>query len=39
MNKVNKDIITLEDVIEMYEMRGMATIINDGKVIGFVEGE
>lgn len=34
---MNTEIITIEDCIDMYEKKGKAVIINDGKVIGFVE--
>lgn len=34
---MNLEEITIEDCIDMYEKKGQAVIINDGKVIGFVE--
>lgn len=30
---------TIQDCIDKYEKEGMATIINDGKVIGFQQEE
>lgn len=35
--KMNTEIITIEDCLDMYEKKGQAVIINDGKVIGFTE--
>lgn len=29
--------ITIEDCLDMYEKKGQSVVINDGKVIGFVE--
>lgn len=34
MDYENK-IVTIEDCIDMYEKKGKATIIMDGKVVGF----
>lgn len=34
---MNTEIITIEDCLDMYEKKRKAVIINDGKVIGFVE--
>ncbi len=33
---MNRDIITIQDCIENYEMRGRGAELNDGRVIGFV---
>lgn len=29
------DNVTIQDCLDMYNMKGMITIINDGKVLGF----
>lgn len=34
---MNKDIITIQDCIDMYEKKNQAVILNDGKVIDFVK--
>lgn len=34
---MNYDEITIEDCIEMFEKKGMTTVINDGKVVEFVK--
>lgn len=34
---MNLEEITIEDCIDMYEKKGKAVIINDGKVVGFIE--
>lgn len=36
---MNKDVITIEDCIDMFEMKNMSAIINDGHVIGFIDEE
>ena len=37
---IELDNITIQDCIDMYKMKNMITICNDGKVIGFgKEGE
>lgn len=33
---MNREAITLEDCLDMYEKRNKATIINDGQVIMFI---
>lgn len=33
---MNLEVITIQDCIDMYEKKGQATIINDGKVVGFI---
>ena len=30
--------VTLEDCMDLYEKKGMSTIINDGHIINFVKG-
>jgi hypothetical protein len=32
---MNYDIITLEDILDMYEKKDLRATINDGKLIGF----
>lgn len=34
---MNKEIITIQDCIDMYEKKNQAVILNDGKVIDFVK--
>lgn len=36
---MNLEKVTIQDCIDMYEMKGQTTVINDGKVINFVEKE
>lgn len=36
---MNTESITIEDCLDMYEKKGQATIINDGKIIGFEKAE
>ena len=36
-NEINRDVITVEDCIDMAEKKNMYAVINDGKVIDFVE--
>lgn len=31
--------VTVQDCIDMYRMKGMVTICNDGKVVGFEKEE
>lgn len=35
---MNLDVVTLQDCIENFEMKGYQTVINDGKVLGFTKG-
>ena len=37
MKQVNEKVITVQDCIDMYEKKDMYTVIDDGKVVGFVE--
>lgn len=39
MNKINYDAISVQDCIDMFEKKDKATIINNGKVVGFTEKE
>jgi hypothetical protein len=32
---INYDTITIQDCLDMYNLKGNITIINDGKVVGF----
>ena len=34
---MNKDIITIQDCIDMYDKKNQAVILNDGKVIDFIK--
>ena len=38
-NVIELDEVTLEDCIVLYEKKGIATVINDGRVINFEQGE
>ena len=38
-NVIELDEVTLEDCIDLYEKKGIATVINDGRVINFEQGE
>lgn len=33
---MNTEIITIQDCLDMYYMKGQSTVINDGKVVDFV---
>lgn len=35
--ELNLEVITLEDCINLHTLKGVATLINDGKIVGFVE--
>lgn len=37
MKQVNEKVITVQDCIDMYEKKGMYTILDGGRVAGFVE--
>lgn len=39
MKQVNEKVITVQDCIDMYEKKDMYTVIDSGKVVGFVEKE
>lgn len=36
-NELNLEVVTLEDCMNLYTLKGITTLINDGKLIGFVE--
>ena len=36
---IELDSVTLEDCIDLYEKKGITTVINDGRVINFEQGE
>lgn len=36
MKQVNEKVITVQDCIDMYEKKDMYTVIDGGKVVGFV---
>lgn len=37
MKQVNEKVITVQDCIDMYEKKDMYTVIDGGKVAGFVK--
>lgn len=37
MKQVNEKVITVQNCIDMYEKKGMYTILDGGRVAGFVE--
>lgn len=37
MEEVNFETVTVEDCLDMFRMRSMQVVINDGKVKGFVK--
>jgi hypothetical protein len=39
MKQVNEKVITVQHCIDMYEKKDMYTVIDGGKVVGFVEKE
>lgn len=39
MKQVNEKVITVQDCIDMYEKKDKYTVIDGGKVVGFVEKE
>ena len=36
-NELNLEAITLEDCRDLHTLKGISTLINDGKIIGFME--
>ena len=38
-NVIELDEVTLEDCINLYEKKGIATVINNGKIENFIEEE
>lgn len=36
---MNLEVATIQDCIDMYDLKDQSVILNDGKVIGFVEKE
>ena len=36
-NVIELDEVTLEDCIDLYEKKGIATVINNGKIENFIE--
>ena len=38
-NVIELDEVTLEDCIVLYEKKGIATVINNGKIENFIEEE
>ena len=39
MEKMNLEMVTVGDCLDNFEKKGKLAVINDGKVIGFEEGE
>ena len=39
MENLNYEVVTVGDCIDNFNMKGKVAVINDGKVIGFEEGE
>lgn len=39
MMELNREEITLQDCVDMYEKRDMCTILDGGKIVGFIERE
>lgn len=37
MNEINMSVVTVEDSIELYRKKGIATILEDGELKGFRE--
>lgn len=37
MKRVNERVITIQDCIDMFEKKDMYTVIDGGKVVGFIE--
>lgn len=37
MDKINFEVITIEDCLEMYQKKNKCVILNDGRVLGFQE--
>lgn len=35
--ELNLEAITLEDCMNLHTLKGVSTLINDGKIVGFVE--
>lgn len=35
--KLNLDVITWKECMDLYTLKGVSTLINDGKIIGFME--
>lgn len=34
---MNKEIISIQDCLDMYEKKGQSVILNDGKVVRFIK--
>ena len=33
----NLEAVTVQDCIDLYRMKGKCTVINDGRILGFIE--
>ena len=36
-NGLNLNVITLEECVDLYRLKGISTVINDGKIVEFEE--
>ncbi len=36
-NELNLEAVTLEDCVNLHTLKGVVTLINDGKIVGFIE--
>lgn len=39
LERINRNEVTVQDCIDMYEKKGMYTVLDGGRVAGFVERE
>ena len=37
VKKINLEVVTVQDCIDNYKIKGQAVILNDGSVVGFVD--
>ena len=35
--ELNLEVVTLEDCMNLHSLKGVSTLINDGKIVGFME--
>lgn len=38
-NMIDLDSVTLEDCIDLYDKKGICTILNDGRITNFAKGD
>ena len=36
-NELNLNVITLQECVDLHRFKGISTVINDGKIVEFVE--